>query len=145
MVDLIQEYSRVPNPLELDETCQAALPELAQRGLELFNKGEYFEAHELLEEIWKEDITPGRELYRAVLQIAVAYLQITRRNYNGAIKMFWRSRQWIDPLPDECRGVDVAQLRKDARQVYRTLVDLGRERISEFDLSLLKPVHYVVP
>jgi hypothetical protein len=48
------------------------------------------------------------EVYRAVLQVAVAYFQIERGNYNGAAKMFLRLRQWIDPLPDYCRGIDIA-------------------------------------
>jgi hypothetical protein len=124
------------------ETCQAPLSQLALQGLELFNRGEYFEAHELLEEAWNEDQTQGRELYRAILQIAVAYLHIQRGNYNGAIKMFLRVRQWIDPLPDHCRGVEVTQLRQDARIVHEKLVALGRDRMAELDPGLLRPVRY---
>jgi predicted metal-dependent hydrolase len=78
------------------------------------------------------------------LQVAVAYYQIQRGNYNGAAKMFLRMRQWIDPLPDRCRGVDVARLRAEAREAHRALVALGPERLHEFDRSLLRPVHYFV-
>jgi len=140
--DLIQEYAVLPDRVALQETCQRLLSPLAVHGLELFNRGEYFEAHEVLEEAWNEDQTPGRELYRAILQIAVAYLQIERGNYNGALKMFLRVRQWIDPLPERCRGVDVARLRADAEVAYERLQTLGRERIAEFDPSLLQPVQY---
>lgn len=122
--------------------CSLPLPPAARHGLELFNRGEYFEAHETLEEAWNEDETPGRELYRAILQVAVAYLQIERGNYNGAVKMFLRMRQWFAPLPDRCRGVDIERLRSDAQRVYEALVALGRERIGEFDRSLLRPVEY---
>lgn len=72
----------------------------------------------------------------------MAYLQIERGNYHGAVKMFLRVRQWIDPLPDQCRGVDVARLRDDAAVVYEQLVALGPERIAQFDFNLLKPVVY---
>ncbi len=140
--NLIQKYARLTDYAALEETCQAPLSELALKGLELFNRGDYFEAHEALEEAWNEDQSPGRELYRAILQIAVAYLQIERGNYDGAMKMFLRVRQWIDPLPDICRGVDVARLRHDARLVRQQLITLGRERIGEFDRALFKPVHY---
>ena len=77
-----------------------------------------------------------------MLQIAVAYLQIERGNFNGAIKMLQRVKQWIDPLPDTCRGIDITQLRTDSTAVYEALQSLGRERLSELDKSLLKPVHY---
>jgi predicted metal-dependent hydrolase len=140
--ELIQKYARLPDLEALRQACAGALSARALEGLELFNHGEYFEAHELLETAWNEDPSAGRELYRAILQVAVAYLQIERGNYNGAVKMFLRVRQWIEPLPDECRGVDVARLRQDAANVRRRLTELGRERIAEFDRSLFRPVIY---
>jgi hypothetical protein len=70
----------------------------------------------------------------------VAYLQITRHNHSGALKMFLRMRQWLDPLPDECRGVNVAQLRADALAARAALEALGPERIGEFDPALFKPL-----
>ncbi len=106
----------------------------------MFNRAEYFEAHEALEHAWNDESGPGRELYRGLLQIAVAYMQITRGNYNGAIKIFLRARQWLDPLPDQCRGVNVAGLRHDAAAVRAALEALGPERIGEFDMALLKPI-----
>lgn len=139
---LIEQYARKVDHAALQRACQLPLAPQARHGLELFNRGEYFEAHEALEEAWNEDDTPGRELYRAILQVAVAYLQIERGNYNGALKMFLRLRQWIDPLPERCRGVEVAQLRTDARRAYDELLALGRPRIAEFDRSLFQPVQY---
>jgi uncharacterized protein len=140
--EIIPKYARRPDYPAIAEACQAPLSERAIQGLELFNRREFFEAHEVLEEAWKADHTAGRELYRAIIQIAVAYLQIERANYNGAVKMFWRSRQWIDPLPDQCRGVDVARLKSDSAAVQTRLLDLGRERIAEFDHQLFLPIHY---
>jgi CheY-like chemotaxis protein len=141
---LIQKYSRQPDIQAIEQACLAPLTALAIRGLELFNQGEFFEAHEVLEDAWNEDSSPGRELYRAILQVAVAYLQIERENYNGAVKMFLRVRQWIDPLPDNCRGVDVAALRADASLVHQALIELGPERISEFNHGLFGRVQYQI-
>lgn len=140
--ELITRYARRVDHAALQTACQGALSELARRGLELFNHGEYFEAHELLELAWNEEPGPARELYRAILQAAVAYLQIERGNYNGAVKMFQRLRQWINPLPEECRGVAVGRLRQETETAYAHLLELGRERIQEFDRRLLKPVVY---
>ncbi len=124
----------------LEQTCRAPLSELAQRGVQLYNQGEYFEAHEVLEAAWRQDQTPGRELYQGILQVGIAYLQIERGNYTGALKMFQRARRWLDPLPDQCRGVHVAQLRQDALSAQAALKALGRERMAEFDRTLFRPV-----
>ena len=93
-----------------------------------------------MEEAWNQDDSVGRELFRGILQVAVAYLQIERGNYRGAMKMFLRLRQWLDPLPDTCRGVDIAALRKDAYQVQAELLKIGLHSMQSFDRSLLKPV-----
>jgi predicted metal-dependent hydrolase len=140
--ELIQKFARVVDAEELAKACDQPLTELARRGLEEFNRGEYFEAHEYLEKAWMEDESLGRDLYRAILQVAVAYYQIERRNYNGAMKMFLRMRQWLEPLPDTCRNVDVARLKSQAQRVYEELVALGPQRIEEFDCSLMQPVVY---
>jgi hypothetical protein len=141
---LIQQYARRSDPAALISACQAGLSPQAVHGLELFNQGKYFEAHEELEEAWIADETPGRDLYRAILQVGVAYLQVERGNYQGALKMFLRVRQWIDPLPERCRGVDIARLRADASAVYEQLIALGPEGIAEFDRRLFKPVVYTL-
>ena len=136
-------YSK-PDSQTLKHACRLPLSASALKGLSLFNEGEFFEAHEHLEDAWNEDSAPGRELYRAILQISVAYFQIERGNYNGAIKMFLRVRKWINPLPDICRGVDVAGLRSNARTAHAALLSLGPGRITEFDHGYFKPVIYQV-
>ena len=141
---IIEKYTRMIDKESLEKYCLEPLSAIAVSGLDTFNSGKYFEAHELLEEAWNEDKTSGRELYRALLQLAVAYLQIERRNYRGAVKMFLRLRQWIDPLPDTCRGVDIYQVRADAETVFQCLIDLGPEQIAEFDHSLFKPIHFQI-
>ena len=111
-------------------------------GLRLFNAGEYFEAHEALEDAWNEEREPVRDLYRGILQVAVVYLHITRRNYNGAVKVYIRSQRWLKDWPEICRGIEVGQLRRDAEAAIDEVKRLGMERISDFDNSLLKPVRW---
>lgn len=142
MLPLVQKHIRQVDTEGIAAACQHPLSSHAVKGLELFNQGEYFEAHEELEHAWNEDTSPARDCYRAILQIAVAYLQIQRGNYNGAVKMFLRVRQWLEPLPDICHGIDLIRLRTDAQSVEETLLALGRERINEFDLTLFRPVYY---
>ena len=139
---IIQKKARRIDHEAIATACQEPLSELAIKGLKLFNQGEYYDCHEELEHAWNEDSGPAKELYRGVLQVAVAYLQIERGNYNGAIKMLMRVRQWLDPLPDVCRGINVKKLREDAEAVHAQVRELGREQIGEFDLKSFQPVDY---
>ncbi len=133
-----QEF--IVTPEEIACACRGELHPLAVRGMELFNRGEYFEAHEELELAWRDEKGPVRELYRGILQISVAYYHILRRNYPGASKLFLRSRTWLGPFPDECRGVDLANFRRDYGRVEETLRRLGPENIQHFDRSLMRPI-----
>lgn len=142
MPELIAETARISDYSAIRQDCLAKLSNDALRGLQAFDERHYFDAHEHLEDAWNADEGPAKELYRAILQVAVAYLQIERRNYRGAMKMFLRARQWLAPLPDQCRGIDVARLRRDAESVRDSLVELGPDRIDQFDITTLPPVHY---
>jgi hypothetical protein len=122
--------------------CEATLHPKALEGLELFNHGQYFEAHEALEAAWRDETGPVRNLYRGILQVAVVYLHITRCNYPGAMKVYRRSLRWLNPWPECCRGVSVGLLRQDLEAVIQKVSALGPERLNMFDLSLLKPVSY---
>jgi uncharacterized protein len=126
----------------LDHLCDAPLHPQAAEGLRLFNAGEYFEAHEALEDAWNAEQGKVRELYRGILQVAVVYLHITRRNYNGAVKVYIRSKRWLKDWPEICRGIEVGKLRRDAEVVITEVRRLGIEKISEFDNFLLKPVQW---
>ncbi|MFZ0546611.1 MAG: DUF309 domain-containing protein [Candidatus Promineifilaceae bacterium] len=143
MPDLITNLARTWNYEAIANACQEPLSELGRKGIEAFNHGEYFEAHEYLEDAWNEDTGPARDMYKAVLQVAVAYLQIERENYVGAVKMFLRARQWLDPLPDVCRGIDIGRLKQDAQQVHQALQASSPQQIRTFDRTILKPVQLV--
>jgi uncharacterized protein len=122
--------------------CQGPLHPKAIQGLEAFNHGHYFEAHEALEAAWRDESGPLRDLYRGILQVGVVYLHITRHNYPGAIKVYHRCQKWLQPWPEICRGVAVGQLRQDLEEAIAALQALGPLHIAGFDPSLLKPVNY---
>lgn len=71
----------------------------------------YFEAHELLEHAWKRADGVDRELWKGVIQVAVAGVHLQRGNPTGATRLLDRALGRLEPLPDVRRGVDLARLR----------------------------------
>lgn len=128
---------------ELDRQCDQPLPAEAVEAIRLFNAGEYYQQHDAFEALWMAEDGPVRDLYQAVLQVGIAYYQVTRGKRRAAIKMLLRARQWLGRLPGRCRGVDVARLRADAATVQAALEALpGGDDLSGFDRSLLGGVAY---
>jgi len=61
------------------------------RGIDLFNRGLYWEAHEAWEEAWTPDRHgPERGFYKGLIQVAAGCLHYRRRNRRGAVNK-WRS------------------------------------------------------
>ncbi len=122
MGELILKHIR-PAPIDsLLAACEGPLPEKARAGIRFHNDGAYYQAHELLEEAWMDAAEMEGYLYRALLQVSVTYLHLSRGNLRGARKMALRIHQWLDPLPDQCRGVDVADLKMGVTALREALL-----------------------
>ena len=113
---------------------------MAGKGIELFNDGEYWLAHEALEEAWLDEGGEARNLYKAILQAGVVYLFVERGNYRGALKVYGRCWRWLEAIPDRCKGLDIGQLKEDLKAVVGEVRRLGPDGLDGFDQSLLKPI-----
>jgi predicted metal-dependent hydrolase len=122
----------------LNNDCNGTIHPKAVEGLKLFNQKQFYESHEELEDAWRDEKGHIRELYQGILQIAVAYLHITRGNYEGAVKMYERCMKLLKDWPDVCRGIQVGKLRNDIEDVIKEVHRLGMEGINDFDMSLFK-------
>ncbi len=85
-------------------------------------------------------LQPERDLYQGILQIGIAYYQIKRGNYRGAIKMFRRGQQNLFQLPDTILGVNLVQFRLDAQEAESALRALGPGEIGKFDQDLFRAI-----
>jgi len=130
-------------PEQIPAACQGELHPMAVKGIQLFDEGRYWEAHEALEAAWKDERQPVRFLYQGILQAGIIYLQIERGNFQGMAKMAERCKKWLRPWPEHCRGVDVGQLRVDVAAAVAAAGRLGPERLGEFDKSLFKKIKRV--
>ncbi len=70
--------------------CVELPPPQLLKGVEQFNRGEYFEQHETLELLWRAETRPVRQLYQGILQIGVAFYHLQRCNYHGVVYMLTR-------------------------------------------------------
>ena len=82
-----------------------------QHGLELFNAGEFFDAHEVLEDLWRPAHGVERRFLQGLIQIAVALHHFTTGNRVGAQSLLARGAAKLDGLPDAYLGVSVGALR----------------------------------
>jgi hypothetical protein len=137
---LLTEYALRPDRSAIDTACDGALDARVVDGIRLVQAGDFFAAHEQLEAAVLSTDGPESALYRVLLQVAVAYLHLERENLRGARKMLLRLRSWLAPLPDVCRGVDLAQLRADVNALQAAMDAATGESPSPIPAGLRRPI-----
>lgn len=77
------------------------LPRPLQEFFCLYAKGEYFDAHEVLEDFWLEE---GRDpLLQALIQVAVAYYHYEAGNISGSRALFTSALSYLERAKESRR------------------------------------------
>jgi len=127
---------------EQPEGSHVSLPPLVLRGIGEFNRCEFYECHESLEEAWMQEPRRVRFLYQGILQVGVGFYHLKNGNWRGAVGLLRGGTERLKEFEPETSGVDVARLVRESKACLRELESLGRERVREFDLSTLPKVRF---
>lgn len=87
------------------------------RGAEHFNRGEYFEAHEVWEESWTHAPVRYRYFLQGLIHFAVAFHHHSRGNMEGFEKQITKGRKRLAGYLPEFEGVAT-------RELYEWVVEL---------------------
>jgi predicted metal-dependent hydrolase len=114
----------------------ASKEELLLNGIELFNNGRFFEAHELWEEAWKRSGGAEKTLYQGLIHAAAAVIHTRRGNRDGAQSQFGKCAARLTPLAPRFMGLALEQLLAD----LRTYVEASRKDKNDDPLDSPPPV-----
>jgi uncharacterized protein len=95
----------VANVGEFDVDSSDLLP-----GISLFNKGEFFEAHEVLEDVWRTAPDSEKKFLQGLIQVAVALHHHSNGNLVGARSLLERAARNLALYPESFGGVNIAGL-----------------------------------
>ncbi len=99
------------NRLVLEDFDSLPLEENHRLGIEHFDAGRFFPAHEAWETAWKQARgTPDEEFFKGLSQLGAGYVHYRRRNPHGAHTLMRRALSRIRRYPERHHGVDVARL-----------------------------------
>lgn len=104
--------------------------QLFHRGLDLFNRREFFECHEVLEEIWTPTRGPERLFLQALIHFAVGFYHHQRHNRPGAERQLRKGLRKLQPYVPTFAGLDTLALRDHVNRLL-TRIEAG-EQIDEF-------------
>ena len=114
---------------------------LLKKGIKSFNENQYYDAHELWEELWSDYYLPDANFVQGLIQLSVGYFHITNRNINGANGLLNKSIKKLNPYVPECRKIDVNNLINCATLSLDNLLNI--ECVDEFDWSTAPKIIFI--
>lgn len=97
------------------------MDERLRKGIELFNNGEFFQCHEVLEEAWTPERGPRRLFLQALIHIAVGFYHCQRGNSAGACSQLRKGLRKLAVYLPECEGIDTERLYREALAVLERI------------------------
>ena len=110
-------------------------------GIEQYNDGYFFEAHETWEELWLPSPWPIRQFLQGLIQVAAGFVHLMRHEYPGTVRLLGYALEKLEEFPDDYLGLDVARLRRDVEQARDEIEALGPERYEEWDQTRIPKMH----
>lgn len=80
------------------------------RGIAAFNSRQFFECHDLLEDIWLEESGPRKQFLQAIIHFAVAFYHDGRANRLGALRQLRKGIAKLAPYLPSYEDVDTSRL-----------------------------------
>lgn len=117
--------------------CFVTAPGELLRAVEEFNRGEWYQCHETLEELWVGSEGELRRFYQGLLQISAALHHWKNGNFSGAVSLLEKGADCLRHVRAVCQQVDASRLLTAADSFRAELIALGPAKMGGIDGSLL--------
>jgi predicted metal-dependent hydrolase len=99
-------------------------------GVELIRAGDYFAAHEELEDAWRAAPAEERDFFQGLVHVAVAWYQAGRGRRIGTERQLAKAQRRLAPFAPAHRGLALEPLLEQLRELYqRGSLDLPPPRL----------------
>jgi len=96
-------------------------------GIEHFNKYDFFEAHEVWEELWADTSGPSRRFFQGLIQVAVCLHHFGNGNIRGAKKLYHGSRGYLQDYRPKYLDLDLDKLFVELEICCREILESQEE------------------
>ena len=110
------------------------ISELFQRGLDEYDKGEYFEAHEAWEDLWSDYNFPDRKFVQGLIQLSVSFVHLGNGNLTGAKNLLKKCQQKFEDYSGMHRDINLSDLKSSIEAVEIVYSELTDCRDFDWDL-----------
>lgn len=103
----------------------------------LFNEGLFFEVHEILETVWLTQQEETRLLLQGLIQIAVGFHHLERRNLMGAISLLKEGVQKVRAYDPDRSRLRLNRFLAQVERAQQSIELLGKAACEQFDRRMI--------
>ena len=92
--------------------------ELLREGIDLFNQERFWEAHEVLEEIWHPATGVDRDTIQGLILTAAAFVHYQKNEKSVCVSILGRAKEKLGKL-DQFKRVDIGSLKGSVGQILK--------------------------
>ncbi|MCA9263978.1 MAG: DUF309 domain-containing protein [Planctomycetales bacterium] len=123
-------------------SISAEQAELYLQGIQLFNECEFFEAHDIWEELWSDYQGPSRRYFQGLIQSAVCLHHFGNGNTRGAKKLYFGCRSYLDDFRPFHLGLDLDAFLEQLHVCCQAVLESEEEYPQiEIDPELIPEIH----
>ncbi len=117
-----------------------------RKALAAYAAGRFFEAHELWEDLWRDEADVfHRNFVQALIQVAAAMHKLGQGGTTGPLHLLERALIRLEGVRDGYAGIAVSRLQDDCRRARKAIERLAAEGRTDLDPSLVPRIEASEP
>ena len=105
------------------------------KGKEEFLAGNYYDAHEIWEELWSDYYLKDRKFIQGLIQLSVSFVHLKNSNMIGAKNLLKKSKAKFSDFEGVHRSISLQKLKIEMNEIEKEYISLGD--LESFDWSLV--------
>jgi predicted metal-dependent hydrolase len=116
------------------------------RGVNLFNRRQFWHAHEAWEQVWLRHDEDERLFFQGLIQLAAAYHHLlVKKSFQGMMNNFDKAYTKLEVFQPAYLGVRVTPLLRFIEQAKKEAANIGSDGIEQFNHNLIPKLQFHKP
>ncbi|MEN8193989.1 MAG: DUF309 domain-containing protein [Bacteroidota bacterium] len=110
------------------------------KGVDLFNDGAYFEAHDIFEDLWMESDQNDKDLYQGLVQISVGSYHLISGNYSGALSQYQKGIKKLENYRTTEKNINLEKFLIEFKPFIEKIIMFNSKKISNIEITKIPTI-----
>jgi len=104
-------------------------------GIQLFNEGSYFEAHDHFEDMWMEAEKSEKDFYQGLVQVSVGSYHLICGNHSGALSQYRKGIVKLEKYKNVEENINLEQFLVEIKPFIEKIIMFNSKKISNIEVA----------